>query len=99
MAFVLFCREGEGVIFDFIFLDGNKDHYADYFETLWNHLRVGGVVMIDDGLFQGDILNDKPTTQKGQGVLRLLESVREKKDAFPVLLPLGVGVGLIWKQK
>lgn len=57
------------------------------------------VAIIDDGLFQGDILNDKPTTQKGQGVLRLLESVREKKDVFPVLLPLGVGVGLIWKQK
>lgn len=79
MAFVLFCREDGSVIFDFIFLDGNKEHYADYFEILWNHLRVGGVVMIDDGLFQGDILNDKPTTQKGQGVLRLLESVREKK--------------------
>lgn len=94
----LMLLRGGGVIFDFIFLDGNKEHYADYFSILWGHLRVGGVLMIDDGLFQGDILNDKPTTQKGEGVLRFLESVRVKSGAFPVLLPLSVGVCLVWKQ-
>ena len=54
--------------------------------------------MVDDGLFQGDILNDVPTTQKGQGVFRFLESVRVKDKAFPVLLPLGVGIGFVLKQ-
>lgn len=84
--------------FDFIFLDGNKERYADYFEALWEYLAVGGILMIDDGLFQGDILNDSPSTQKGQGVLRFLESVRVKKRAFPVLLPLGVGLCFVLKQ-
>lgn len=54
--------------------------------------------MIDDGFFQGDILNEVQVTQKGQGVKAFLETIKSFKGAFPVLLPLGAGMCLVWKQ-
>lgn len=54
--------------------------------------------MIDDGLFHGDILNDTQITDKGKGVKRFLETIKDKDDAFPVLLPLGIGLCFVWKQ-
>ena len=90
---------GGGDLYDFIFLDGNKEHYFDYFNMLFPYLKVGGILMIDDGFFVGDILNDEPQTQKGKGVKKFLESIIKKDDADSLLLPLGAGSCIITKLR
>ncbi|WP_245892497.1 O-methyltransferase [Helicobacter valdiviensis] len=101
MPIVLFqnCSLRGGGGYDFIFLDGNKEHYEDYFNMLFSILCVGGIMMIDDGFFVGDILNDEPHTQKGQGVKRFLEAIINKEGANPLLLPLGAGICIIKKER
>ncbi len=50
--------------YDFIFLDGNKENYKEYFKIVKQKLNRGGVLMLDDAYFMGDILNIKPVTPK-----------------------------------
>jgi predicted O-methyltransferase YrrM len=81
--------------FDFIFLDGNKERYLDYFETLWPILAPGGLFVVDDCCFGGDALRENPETEKGQGVRALLDHVAERRDFDRFLLPLGNGILLL----
>lgn len=85
--------------FDFIFLDGNKERYLDYFEALWPMLAPGGVFVVDDCCFGGDALRDHPETEKGQGVRALLDHIADRADIERFLLPLGNGILLLTRRE
>lgn len=84
--------------FDMIFLDGNKENYADYFEALDPLLAPGGLVITDDVLFHGDALNQPPRTEKGAGTRRFLDVIKARDDYFKILLPLSNGIYLAQKR-
>ncbi|MAZ44672.1 MAG: methyltransferase [Legionellales bacterium] len=48
---------------DFAFIDGNKRAYPDYHEALLKNMRSGSVIMYDNTLFNGAVLdpNDAPS--------------------------------------
>lgn len=79
---------------DLIFLDGDKEHYNQYLDPLIKLLRPGGLLVVDDVLFHGDVLNEEPTTPQGNSVRKLLE--KAAMLAWPKsLLPLGNGLLLL----
>lgn len=84
--------------FDLIFLDGNKERYCDYFELLDPLLVPGGLLIVDDIFFHGDVLNENPTTEKGAGVLRFLERVRDCDTYHRAAIPIANGVLLMLKR-
>ncbi len=91
--------ESEGKPFDFVFLDANKERYWEYFERLAPMLAPGGLFMVDDVFMQGDIFNEPPTTEKGEGVVRLLHNVsRLGPEWGRILLPLIDGYLLLYKK-
>lgn len=92
--------EAEGKPFDFVFLDANKERYWEYFERLAPLLSPGGLFMVDDTFMAGDVFNDPVTTEKGAGVLRLLENVSRLGDDWArILLPLIDGYLLLYKKR
>lgn len=84
--------------FDFIFLDGNKEKYKDYFELLEPYLEDGGMFVVDDILFHGDVLNENPKTEKGRGVKDFLECVKTREEYIKILLPIRNGMMLMYKH-
>jgi predicted O-methyltransferase YrrM len=84
--------------FDFIFLDGNKEKYKEYFELLEPYLEDGGLFVVDDVLFHGDVLNEIPKTEKGRGVKDFLETVKSREDYIKILLPIRNGMMLMYKR-
>ncbi len=78
--------------FDFVFLDGNKERYADYFAAIDPHLAPGGLFVADDAFFHGDALNETPASEKGAGVRRFLDVMEKRDDYFKLLLPVANGV-------
>jgi predicted O-methyltransferase YrrM len=84
--------------FDFIYLDGNKEKYAEYFEMLDPLLISGGVFCVDDCFFSGDTLNDIPETEKGKGVQAFLDKIADKNNYNKMLLPIGNGVTVMVKE-
>jgi len=82
---------------DLAFIDGNKEKYLQYFTTIEPMVRPGGLILVDDILFQGDTLNDEPTTEKGRGVRAFLDHAAGKLDWHRASLPLSDGLMLLQK--
>lgn len=84
--------------FDMIFLDGNKERYAEYFTALDPHLRSGGLFVTDDVFFHGDALNSVPTGEKGMGTRQFLELMAGRDDYLRLVLPMSNGIFVARKR-
>lgn len=96
-AFEVVERLPPGRPFDLIFIDGNKERYAHYFRALEPHLRPGGLAIVDDCLFHGDVLNPTPRTEKGAGANELLAVAQGLSGWLRLLLPISNGIMLMMK--
>jgi len=86
-------------MFDLIFIDGNKERYAEYFRRLEPKLRPGGLAVVDDCLFHGDVLNARPGTEKGAGVAVMLDVAAGLENWWRLAVPIGNGVLLMIKPE
>lgn len=85
--------------FDFVFIDGNKERYADYFEMVQPLVRVGGMVVVDDAIFHGDALNAAPRSAKGAGVRRMLDVAISSGNYRKALVPICNGMLLMLRVR
>lgn len=89
--------------YDMIFLDAAKGQYEDFLTVSQRILRPGGLIVADNVLLNGWVVNlDYPTHRQKTFVLRmraLLESFRQRQDWQCSLLPLGDGVALLQKKE
>jgi predicted O-methyltransferase YrrM len=61
--------------FDFFFIDANKDGYPDYFRWAVKLSRPGSVIVADNMVRQGTVIDAASTDPAVQGVRQLLEAV------------------------
>lgn len=52
---------------DFIFLDADKENYPEYYKRLLPCLKPGGLMVIDNALWSGSVLQDTEVPAVGQG--------------------------------
>lgn len=83
--------------FDFAFIDGNKERYAEYFRLVEPMMSINGIIAVDDAFFHGDALSRKPTSEKGAGARAMLELAAGLSNWHRVLLPLSNGLLLMFK--
>jgi len=86
-----------GMSVDLAFIDGNKERYLDYFGLIAPAVRPGGIMIFDDALYHGDVLNDNPIDAKGAGVKAMLDAVATENGFHRSLLPIGNGLLLMHK--
>ncbi|MGK7925263.1 MAG: O-methyltransferase [Spirulina sp.] len=94
-AFKVLKEQDLGNSFDFIFIDGNKEHYGDYLDFAIALLSENGTIVIDNVTFQGDILNSPPKTPKGLGVMNCLEKIKNLSGWDISLIPFNDGLLLL----
>jgi caffeoyl-CoA O-methyltransferase len=95
-AFDVIGRLPSDTRFDLAFIDGNKERYADYFRLVEPLVRPGGVILVDDVLFHGDVLNATPKTAKGEGVQAFMRLAAGLGN-FRAMLPVCNGLMVILK--
>lgn len=81
--------------FDLIFLDADKLRYQFYFEKSLELLKSGGLIIADNVLWDGTVLN--PDDPKSQSLADFNQSVAEDSRVEQVLLPIRDGVTIIRK--
>lgn len=84
--------------FDFAFIDGNKERYADYFRLVGPMMAPGGIVAVDDAFFHGDVLTESQRTEKGRGVRAFLDEAEKLGGWNRILLPLSNGLMLMQRR-
>ncbi|MDD2402048.1 MAG: O-methyltransferase [Clostridia bacterium] len=84
--------------FDFIFIDAAKGQYPEYFNKIWSLLEPGGVLVIDNVLLNGWVIDMYwPERRKKTMVCRvrdLLETLKDHSELLTSIIPLGDGVSV-----
>ncbi|MDX8572523.1 O-methyltransferase [Elizabethkingia sp. HX QKY] len=86
------------VTFDLVFIDADKENYTAYIELIKPKLRKGGVVLIDNVLWYGKVIEENPKDKSTQQIKLVNKIVTEDPDFENVILPLRDGVHLIRKK-
>ena len=84
-------------IFDLVFIDADKENYVEYFKLIKARLKSGSVVMFDNVLWYGKILEENPKTKATQNIKELNDLVAQDEDFENLILPLRDGVNLMRK--
>jgi len=61
--------------FDFIFLDADKEGYSEYFTLALKLSRAGTVIVADNVVREGEVINPKSPDSRVQGIREFLELV------------------------
>lgn len=84
--------------FDFVFIDGNKRNYVDYYNLVMDRLAHGGYILADNILWDGKVVQkvERNDTQT-QGILDFNNVVAKDNRVEKVILPIRDGLSLIRK--
>ena len=96
-AFEVLAEFNQDDTFDFVFIDGDKERYADYLNFVEPMLSEGALVVIDDAFFHGDVFNDDCVTDKGAGVKESIELALRKQGYRKMFLPVSNGILVLKK--
>jgi len=88
-----------GIMFDLVFMDGDKRTYRDCYEMAMGILRKGGFIIADNTLWDGHVVDhayDKD--HQTQGIETFNDYVAADNRVEQVILPLRDGLTLIRKK-
>ena len=90
--------EGRRGTFDFAFIDADKTNYAGYFERALTLVRPGGLIAVDNVLWDGAVI-DPERDDADTEAIRGFNAARTDDDRVSLsLVPIGDGVTLARKR-
>lgn len=84
--------------FDLVFIDADKTGYLDYYEAVLPKLAPHGVVVVDNTLWSGRVLDRSEDSDNTVALRRFNEHVLADERTQCVLLPVGDGMTVIWRS-
>ena len=91
-------RGGQAESFDLIFIDADKANYPVYLEHALVLVRQGGLILFDNVLWSGRVLEPNPESQDTRAIQALNRGLRRDTRIDLSLLPLGDGLPLCRKR-
>jgi predicted O-methyltransferase YrrM len=91
-------RSGHSESFDLIFIDADKANYLAYLEHALVLLRRGGVLLFDNTLWSGRVLETLPESADTQAIQTLNRRLKNDQRVDLSLLPIGDGLTLCRKR-
>ena len=84
---------------DLVFIDADKNNYALYYDLIFDKLKSGSLIMADNVLWSGKILDlTANKDEKTKAIQTFNEKVANDKRVEKVMLPLRDGITLIKKK-
>ncbi|CAI7908700.1 unnamed protein product [Closterium sp. NIES-54] len=90
-------EEGQAGSFDFAFLDADKRMYQEYYELLLTLLRPGGLLVVDNVLWHGQLADPQVTDRKTEYLRAFNKFIRDDPRIHHSIVPVGDGVALCQK--
>ncbi|HCO66420.1 MAG TPA: methyltransferase [Dysgonomonas sp.] len=85
--------------FDIVFIDANKRYYIEYYDLIFDKVRPGGLIIADNTLWDGKVLQTPHQTDKQTiGIQRFNDMLAKDNRVEKVILPIRDGLTLIWKK-
>ncbi len=85
-------------VFDMVFIDADKENYVEYFNLIKPRLQKGSVVMFDNVLWYGKVLEENSKQKSTKVIQELNDLIAKDEDFENLILPLRDGVNLLLKK-
>lgn len=84
--------------FDVVFIDADKRQYPEYYRLVLDKVRPGGMIIADDVLWEGKVLETNSRDAQTMGIQEFNELVQADPRVENILLPIRHGLMLIRKK-
>lgn len=97
-ATVTLAERAAGLTPDLVFIDADKPNYRGYYERLLPQVRPGGLVLFDNMLWDGRVI-EQSVQDENVGAIRALNDFLAQDDRIEsLILPVGDGIHLCRKK-
>jgi len=93
-----FLQDGHAGTYDLIFVDADKEDYAAYYEMGLRLLRPGGVVVFDNMLWHGKVVDPEATDEATEAIRAMNAKLHGDSRIGLTVVPIGDGVTLARKR-
>jgi predicted O-methyltransferase YrrM len=84
--------------FDLVFIDADKPQYISYYESVFDKIRLGGIILADNVLWGGKVLDEnKYPDRETKGILDFNNFVSMDMRVEKVMVPLRDGLLMMRK--
>ena len=90
-------RDSEEV-YDLIFSDIDKEGYPDSLPVIENKLRAGGVLIVDNLLWSGNIFDEQDRSKATLAIKRFTQMMSKSKTWISSIIPIRDGVLVAFKK-
>lgn len=84
--------------FDFAFIDADKPSYPHYYEACLKLVRPGGLITLDNTLWNGELINDRRQDESTRVIRQLNQDLYEDTRIDLSLVPIGDGLTVARKR-
>jgi predicted O-methyltransferase YrrM len=82
----------ENILFDIVFIDADKTNYTNYYESVIQLIKKGGLIIIDNVLWHGEVA-DENNNEKFTNIIREFNThVKNDNRVEQIILPIGDGL-------
>lgn len=85
-------RDGWSGDYDMAFIDADKTGYADYFEACLTLVRPGGLILIDNTLWDGKVADENDPDEDTRAIRAFNQKIFDDERIDLSLLPIGDGL-------
>lgn len=79
--------------FDLVFIDADKQNYALYFDLVIDKMNSGGIILSDNVLWSGKVVEEVKTSDKHtQALMAYNQKIKDDPRVETVLLPIRDGI-------
>jgi len=91
-------NKGEQESFDFAFIDADKINYSAYFEACLQLLRPGGLIVVDNVLWGGSVIDETNHEESTEAIRAFNQQLRTDSRIELNMLPVADGITLAMKR-
>ena len=89
---------GEAGTYDFAFIDADKTNYANYYDRIFQLLRPGGSIAVDNVLWSGRVIDPADNEEDTLALRAFNEKLSEDNRIWLTMLAIGDGLTLAVKK-
>jgi len=83
---------------DFAFIDADKGNYIAYYEAIVEHLAPRGVILVDNVLWGGSVVDASDTSESVEAIRQFNDHVVADPRVDQVMLPIADGLTMITRR-
>jgi caffeoyl-CoA O-methyltransferase len=84
--------------FDFAFIDADKPNYDFYYEEVLKRLRPGGLVLLDNVVWSGQVINSADKSESTEAIRKINDLIAADNRVEAVMIAISDGITIACKK-